>query len=230
MNAFSLFDQSYYVEINKARWSISKNIIGRLPELKTCTDVGCGPGWFAEKLVQMGLTVFGVDGRLELVEEARRRVPHARFNIMDITSAEVTLSMTPTDLVFCFGLIYHLENPFSAIRNLHSITKKYLFIETQIAPGDNNNFVLVSEGKNATQGLNFHALVPSRRALVKMLYVSGFTSVYRFTGPIGHNDFIDEPNRIHRREIFLALKAIELNLPDFVLESEPLTPKIDYKK
>ncbi|MGO7770990.1 hypothetical protein ACC736_39985, partial [Rhizobium ruizarguesonis] len=77
--------------------------------------------------------------------------------------------------VFCFGLLYNLENPFAAIRNLHRITEQYLFIETQIALGEGNDLVLVSEGQNQTQGLKFNALIPSRRALVKMLYVAGFT-------------------------------------------------------
>lgn len=224
------FDQPYYIEINEARWSVAKSIIIKLPNVRTCTDVGCGPGWFAGRLSEMGLDVTGIDGRKELVNEATRRVPKARFETLDITSTEATLPLSRADLVFCFGLLYHLENPFAAIRNLFYLTDKYLFIETQIAPGDANNFVLVSEGRNETQGLNFHAVIPSRRALLKMLYVAGFKSVHRFTGSITHSDFIDTPDRLHRREVFIAAKSTGITLPDFFHEIEPVANKINYER
>jgi SAM-dependent methyltransferase len=225
-----LFDRPFYIEINEARWIMAKGILGQLPGIKTCLDVGCGPGWFSARLLKMGYGVVGIDGRDELVEEAIRRVPEARFKVVDITLNTAYAAVSPTDLVFCFGLLYHLENPFAAIRQLHALSNKYLFIETQIAPGDAANLVLVSEGKNETQGLNFHAIIPSRRALLKMLYVSGFHSVFRYFGTVDHIDFVDGPQRIHRREIFLATKAESICLPEFVLEAEPVTPKIDYTR
>jgi SAM-dependent methyltransferase len=223
------FDQPYYIEINHARWMVAQSVLSRLiPKPNTCIDVGCGPGWFSDRLLELGFKVIGIDGRRELADEAARRVPQAHFVTLDITSAAAVAALSPADLIFCFGLLYHLENPFAAIRNLHHLTAKYLLIETQIAPASGNDFVLVSEGQNETQGLNFHAVIPSRRALLKMLYVAGFESVYRFTGDVSHCDFNDTPNRLHRREIFLAVKSRRITLSDFVLESVPATPKIDY--
>lgn len=230
MSDVDLFDRSYYLEINEARWSVAESVIEGLPNVRTCIDVGCGPGWFSDRLSKRGLDVFGIDGRQELVDEAARRVPKAKFKTFDITSIDDSRSLLPADLVFCFGLLYHLENPFAAIRNLHFLTENFLFIETQIAPGEGNDFVLVSEGRNQTQGLNFYAVIPSRRALLKMLYVAGFKSVHRYSGKFAHSDFFDTPDRLHRREVFLAAKSAMLTLPDFVQESEPVTPKINYAK
>lgn len=222
-----LFDQPYYLEINEARWASAEKIISSLPKIETCIDAGCGPGWFAKRLVKKGLTVFGIDGRVELTEEARRRVPGAIFSTMDITSLQATAFLPRADLVFCFGLLYHLENPFVAIRALHQASSHFLLIETQIAPEEGAGFQLVSEGQNETQGLTHHALIPSRTALVKMLYVAGFSHVMRYTGEVNHIDFIDSPSRKHRREIFLASKESGA-FPDFVPEVQPVTPKINY--
>lgn len=222
-----LFDQPYYIEINEARWTSAERIISSLPVIETCIDAGCGPGWFAERLVSMGLMVVGIDGRVELVDEARRRVPHAVFSAMDITSLQASECLPQVDLVFCFGLLYHLENPFAAIRALYRAAGRFLLIETQIAPEDGAGFRLVSEGQNETQGLTYHSLIPSRKALIKMLYVAGFSQVMRYTGEVNHIDFIDSSSRRHRREIFLATKQIGI-FPDFVLESQPDTQKIDY--
>jgi SAM-dependent methyltransferase len=227
---FIKFDQPYYIRINEARWRMAQQTVKELPDIKSCLDVGCGPGWFSERLVDLGLDVVGLDGRDTLVAEATRRVPMARFYIQDITGSVLDTGVSPADLVFCFGLLYHLENPFAAIRNLHGLTKKFLFVETQIAPGSENNLVLVSEGNNETQGLHYHAFVPSRNALLKMLYVSGFHFVYRFTGFINHEDFYDSSDRMHRREVFLAAKSTKLMLPEFFYETEPTTAKINYSK
>ena len=224
-----LFSQPYYIEINEARWAAVERILADLPDLKTCIDVGCGPGWFADRLVRRGLVVLGVDGRMELVEEARRRVPSALFGTADVASTEAACSLPTVDLVFCFGLLYHLENPFAAVRALFQAAGKYLLVETQIAPGGGANFILVAEGRNETQGLTYHAVIPSRSALVKMLYVAGFKFVHRYTGPVDHADFLDAPDRNHRREIFVASK-VPMNVTDMVLEQEPVTPKIDYSR
>ncbi|MDT4328977.1 class I SAM-dependent methyltransferase [Methylomonas sp. MED-D] len=222
-----LFDESYYIEINEARWSAADQIISNLPSIYSCIDMGCGPGWFANKLVQKGLLVRGIDGREELVNEARQRVPEAKFHIGDVTSNSLFESLPSADLVFCFGLLYHLENPFAAIRSISKVASRFLLIETQISPGDAAEFKLVSEGRNETQGLTYHALIPSRAALIKMLFVSGFNQVLRYTGSVDHLDFIDSPTRIHRREIFLAARDFG-EFRDFVTEVEPVTPKIDY--
>jgi len=223
-----LFDQKYYIEINEVRWDVASKIIFGVQGIRSCVDVGCGPGWFAERLSGMGFHVLGIDGRKELVEEASRRVPKARFSTLDITSSEAVFPLPSADLVFCFGLLYHLENPFSAIRNFHRLTGKFLLIETQVAPGRDSGFVLVSEGKNETQGLFYHAVIPSRTALVKMLYVAGFQYVYRYTGLVNHQDFVDTVDHVHRREMFLVSKTSPLDVPEMVHDPEPVTPKIDY--
>lgn len=229
-NLPNLFDEPAYININEIRWAFAKNIIANFTGIKSCIDVGCGPGWFSNKLIESGFEVLGLDGRQELVDMAKVRVPKGHFEKSDITFLTSNHKIKPGDLTFCFGLLYHLENPFAAIRNLHDITGKYLFIETQVAPGEESNFTLVSEGRNSTQGLNYHALIPSRNALIKMLYVSGFKYIYRYTSSLSHEDFIDTPKRSHRREIFLATKGIKISLVDFCLEPEPITPKIDYSR
>ena len=35
------------------------------------------------------------------------------------------------DFVFCFGVLYHLKNPYLALENLYRVTKETLIIETQ---------------------------------------------------------------------------------------------------
>ncbi len=227
--ATTLFDQDYYIEINEARWQAALAILQALPDIRTCLDAGAGPGWFAAKLSALGYNVVGVEGRPELAGAARDRVANVPFAVVDLEAKNAAAALPPMDLVFCFGLLYHLENPFAAIRHLRVLTRRYMLIETQILPGDGLDLRLIAEGLNATQGLHHHALIPTRQALVKMLTVAGFRRVLRFLGRVDHPDFADLPDRHHRREIFLATDE-SIDLPDFVEEEERAAPKIDYRR
>lgn len=48
------------------------------------------------------------------------------------------------DLVLCFGLLYHLENPLLAVRHLRSLTEKCLLLESMCVP-DNKPSMLLKE-------------------------------------------------------------------------------------
>jgi 2-polyprenyl-3-methyl-5-hydroxy-6-metoxy-1,4-benzoquinol methylase len=78
--------------------------------LANALDAGCGVGFFAQALEECGLYVRGFDGRLENVVEARRRFPRFPFGQADIEDPDIARLGT-FDLVLCFGLVYHLENP-----------------------------------------------------------------------------------------------------------------------
>ncbi|MBW4620691.1 MAG: class I SAM-dependent methyltransferase [Cyanosarcina radialis HA8281-LM2] len=225
-----LFDQPFYLSINEARWIVAQTILNEIKlqiDLSSCLDVGCGPGWFSQKLIDLGLSVTGIDGRLELVELARKRVEKAQFYCGDLESKNQISSFSAADLVFCFGLLYHTENPFRAIRNLYALTKKVLLIESIIIPGDNPIAWLVKEGQNETQGLTHYALIPSRTCTIQMLRVAGFKYVYEYNGEVNHEDFKATDTKHQRRRIFLA-SLVQLGVNNLVEVPEISTPKYNF--
>jgi SAM-dependent methyltransferase len=226
-----LFDQPYYLEINEARWRAAEEILDQLrhERLQSCIDVGAGPGWFAARLTARGLSVIGLEGREELVAVARQRVPQAQFRHVDVEHFNEMAAIEPADLVFCFGLLYHLENPFSAIRSLRRLTGKILLLETQLTPSDAPIAQVIEEGRNSTQGLTHCSLVPSRAALLKMLERAGFAHLFEWQRPVEHGDFAETSERHRRRGIFLAAdKPFEI---DGVEPLQPgSAPKPDMRK
>ncbi len=102
--------------------------------LRNALDAGCGVGFFAQTLTELGLETRGFDGRFENVVEARKRFPQIAFERGDIESAEIA-ALGTFDLVLCFGLLYHLENPMRAIRHLRALTGQGLLIESMCVPG-----------------------------------------------------------------------------------------------
>jgi len=112
----TIFDK--YGTINDRREEfLQKTLADLIPHhgLRTAMDVGCGVGYFSNVLSRMALNVAAFDGRDENVTEARKRYPDIAFSRYDIEDARV-LELEPRDFVLCFGLLYHLENPFRAIR------------------------------------------------------------------------------------------------------------------
>ena len=226
-----LFDEPYYIAINIARWAAIARVLIAVEDLqlKDAYDVGAGPGWFAEKLTQRNLDVLGLEGREELVSIARARVQGARFDVVDLDRDSSIFDLAPRDLVLCVGLLYHIENPFRIVRFLEAITGKLLVLETQVTPSAEPIFRLVEEGRNVTQGLTHHAVIPSASSLTKMLFAAGFQHLYEFSGPIDHEDFVETAVK-HRRRVMVIASRGALATPDLTTLAVPLAPKISVDK
>ena len=218
----TVFDHSHYLRLIEARGETIRRLVSELKpvlSLATALDAGCGLGFFAKILRDAGLDVHGFDGRLENVEEARRRFPGISFQQGDAQSVEIR-SLGRFDLVLCFGLLYHLENPMSAIRNLHALTGKCLLVESMCFPDEEPWMLLREERPLEDQSLTDIAFYASEGCLVKMLYRAGFSAVYRVASLPDHDDFCDTADHERRRTVLLALPQ-KMNMSGLTFISEP---------
>jgi SAM-dependent methyltransferase len=186
-----VFDAGDAQRITSARKEPLRAILPLLREslpLQTAIDVGCGVGYFAAFLHEMGFQVTAVDGRPDNVIEGRERYADISFHVGDAEDPEIA-KLGTFDLVLCFGLLYHLENPFRAIRNLYALTSKILFLESMCVPNDSSVFYLRDEPNGEDQSLTSAALYASENALAKMCYQAGFSFVYALTKLPDHEDF-----------------------------------------
>jgi len=218
------FDTPSAWRINQARAEVLDPLLGvfrRAMHLHTALDVGCGIGVFSGHLQQCGLDVQAVDGRAENVVEARRRNPALPVTVHDVEDPQI-LTLGTFDLVLCFGLLYHLENPFLAVRHLAALTGSVLLIESVVAPWHEPVTVLYEEPMAANQGLRYVALVPSETWLVKCLYRCGFAQVYRPALMPEHPDYRASLLK-HRRRTVLAATRQTVWDPLLVPAPEPTT-------
>ncbi|HVS90087.1 MAG TPA: class I SAM-dependent methyltransferase [Candidatus Acidoferrum sp.] len=188
--------------------------------LQSALDVGCGLGYFSKFLLERGLNVVAVDGRDENAEEGQRRYPEITFltrNAEDPALPQIGVF----DFVLCVGLLYHLENPFQAIRNLHALTGKVLIVESMCAPGPEPALLLLDECEDDNQGLNYVAFYPTESCLVKMLCRAGFPFVYSFKTLPDDPAFRDTKSRTRERVMMVASKA-PLDTPKLVMAKEPM--------
>ncbi len=82
------------------------------------------------------------------------------------------------DIVFNFGLIYHLRNPIGALDACRSVCSGVMFLETQVMPRDSMLPVYWDCGKNTgLLGITDHNW-PTESCVASWLEKSGFRDVY----------------------------------------------------
>ena len=229
-----IFDRAHYGNLNHARGTLVTELLGEIKDrlgLHTAIDVGCGLGHFSALLDDAGMEVTAVDGRQENVEEASRRYPGIRFEQFDVQDKAIS-NLGKFDLVFCFGLLYHLENPMLAVRHLRAMTSHVLMIEGVIYPGNEPIMALIDEEIHEDQGLNHLAFYPTEACLVKIMYRAGFPQVYGFKRQPDHSEYrAGRATRRIRTMLVASLAPLSTELLKPILEPSlkirPWDPEID---
>jgi SAM-dependent methyltransferase len=216
------FDSDATQSYTKTRQAFARKLlidVRQETELATALDVGCGIGYFSKFLLDLGFHVVAVDGRKENVTEAKRRYPEINFLVENVEDPSLQ-AIGNFDFVLSVGLLYHLENPFRAIRNFHSLTGKLLLVESMCLPGTHVGLQLLDEAVADNQGLSYVAFYPTESCLVKMLYRAGFPFVYRFKRLPDDKQFTTTLWR-KRSRTFLAASKVALKGPNLLLAEEP---------
>ena len=185
-------------------------------------DLACHQGWFSAHLAQRGFgKVLGVDAREEHVADSRLIRDALGLTQWSVEQGDVhqldAAEIGEHDLVLCFGLIYHLENPVGALRVARAHCRRLCLVETQVVPGMTGwvdygsyrfvrplkgSFGIIDEtgethGPEAsTTGI---CLVPSVEALVWIMQRIGFARVEVLPVP---DDGYEQ--LVHRKRVMVA--------------------------
>ena len=223
-----IFDHPAQAEFMAAR----REFLGRfLPQWKrelglhTVIDVGCGVGYFAASLRDMGFEVTAVDAREANIAEARRRHPGIDFHVADVEDRELA-SLGCFDVVLSFGLLYHLENPFRTMRILRGLTRKLLLVESICLPQETPLLLLFDEPDGEDQSLRAVSCYPSEGALIKMAFRAGFPYVYGFSELPNHDNF-QRIIGLDRIRTIMAAATFQMDSPLLVPALEPVLAASD---
>jgi SAM-dependent methyltransferase len=180
------FDTDAALELNETRLAHLASL--DLPlDGRTVLEVGAGVGRLTGFFIDRGCSVVVTEARSENVAELRRRLP-----TVDAREADVEESLEHLgrfDVVFCYGVLYHLESPLWALRNMAAVCKDLLLIETMVCDSRLSILRLEDEPTTANQALRGLAHRPSPTYLATALNRIGFDNVYAATDPPDHPDY-----------------------------------------
>ena len=181
------FDQSEAIEINRARMTHLASL-GLALKGKRVLDVGCGVGHLAQFFVKQGCDVVCIDGREQNIASLHSRYPSLVAHVANVETEPLS-QFGRFDVVFCYGLLYHLENPIAALRNMASVCEELLLLETMICDSTLPVLRTNDEPRAFSQALGGLGCRPTPSYVVLVINRLGFKFVYASKYPPEHSDF-----------------------------------------
>lgn len=186
-NGVESFDAPGALSINRARMDCLSSLKLQLGG-KRVLDVGCGVGHLAQFFVQEGCRVTCLDARPENIERLKTLYPNLEARVFDLERDSIA-DVGTFEIVFAFGLLYHLENPFRALRNLGNSASELLLIETVVSDHQLPIVVMCEEPTAYNQAVENVGCRPTPSFVALALRSAGFPYVYAPAGVPDHPDF-----------------------------------------
>ncbi|HET6337405.1 MAG TPA: methyltransferase domain-containing protein [Polyangiales bacterium] len=169
-------------------------------------EVGAGIGDHTTFFLDRGCKVVTSDAMPQNVRELRSRYPQLEVLQLDL-DAELDLK-TRFDIVYSYGLLYHLGEPARALATMARLTGSMLLLETCVSFGDSLATNLVVEDRNPTQAYNGTGCRPTRPWVMNELK-KHFEHVYMPVTQPNHSEFpIDwstPPPGTHAKSLFRSV-------------------------
>lgn len=137
--------------------------------------------------------VVGIEGRKDLIDKARLNLnlyleSNSDFQFVhgDVFEECKKFEKHTFDVIFCFGLFYHIMNHMDLLLLIKNLAPKYLILDTRIMPADWPCVGLLSENTNsesnalpqADQSQERLVGLPSQKAIELMLRTINFNYLY----------------------------------------------------
>lgn len=182
-----IFENENAKRINTARMEHLENLALPLAG-KRVLDVGCGIGHWTDFFLKKNCSLVSIDARQENIDLFRSRHPLVESHVLNIESNSGG-DLGIFDIVFCYGLFYHLENPVVALRNMASVCGGILLLETLVMDHELPLCQIVDESLSANQALGGLGHRPTPGYVVFLLNRAGFNFIYTPKIPPHHPDF-----------------------------------------
>jgi tRNA (mo5U34)-methyltransferase len=128
----------------------------------TALDVGCNAGFYSFELARRGASVRALDIDPHYLEQAswaaKRYGLQHRIEFQEGSVYSLARSRERYDIVWFFGVLYHLRHPLLALDILRDVVKGRLYLQTMTCPGSNGvgsmprNLTLAERGEMNRKG------------------------------------------------------------------------------
>jgi hypothetical protein len=126
-------------------------------------EVGAGIGDHSHYFLDRGCRMTITETRESSLTYVRQRFPSSDVRRLDMEHPPEQVAGAPFDIVYCYGLLYHLSNPAQALAFLRANTRKMLLLETCVSFARDGGVNLTEEiQKSPTQAFGGMGCRPSR--------------------------------------------------------------------
>jgi SAM-dependent methyltransferase len=193
---------------------------------KSILELGAGIGDLSHYFLDRDCRITITEVRKSNISYIRRRYPHTIVRVLDLENP-IPLGDTLYDVVHCYGLLYHLSDPSSAIDFMGSVCAEFLILETCVSFGNEMSINPIREIKiNPSQSYSGYGCRPTRSWMAHEL-AKHFNYVYIPKTQPNHAQFpIDwtkvQTNTRLTRAVFIASKIPLKNelLSDHLLQRQ----------
>lgn len=113
---------------------------------KSVLEFGAGVGDLTGYFISRGCQVTSTDSRQDLVHVLSERYPTVKSQIFDLESNS-TNELDINQIVFAYGILYHISNPKRAIALMSNLAAEMLILETVVSnDGDISNTTAENSG------------------------------------------------------------------------------------
>jgi hypothetical protein len=98
-------------------------------------EVGAGIGDHTGFFVDRDCEVTSLEARAENLQTLKQRYPQANALLFDMDDPQTSVG-GPYDIVYCYGLLYHLQNPGNALAYMAERCSGLLLLETCVSYGE----------------------------------------------------------------------------------------------
>jgi len=156
----------------------------------TILDLASHDGRWSFAAIKNGAKkVYGIEGKKELVQKGIENMKkygiseeRYHFGVGDIFEEIKKISPNEIDVVFCFGIFYHVSNHMQLLKEIKKLQPKYLILDTEIAKSKSPIIRLRKEPYYTPDStISFEKFIagrPSQSALNMMLNALDFKITY----------------------------------------------------
>lgn len=172
----SQFENSVHLESRRSQLSV---LFARVSPAsfqgKSVLEIGCGHGHLGAELEKLGARVISVDGRRESIQQVQKKFPGRQAYVCDACSPEME-RFGPVDIVFAFGLLYHLPEPAKFLASCSRIAD-VLLLETVVIDVLEPELVWIKEGLFYDQSIHGKGCRPSPSWVERELRANGYSQI-----------------------------------------------------
>jgi len=133
---FTAYCEDYYPAHQEIMRIIMQQLRGNFRKQRVI-DIGCLEGYFSAECALQGATVLGVEGKTINVKKCEfiksvLGIKNLRF-VQDDAMKVTRKKYGTFEVVLALGLLYHLDNPFTFLKNISEVCAGFLLLDTHVA-------------------------------------------------------------------------------------------------